>query len=122
MLSEIMTALRNSFPDYKHLLGSKNPEEIPQKEFPFFAYYLQDQKVVPSGGSSFEVTTTLLIIIGVKLSSLETANIENLRGVAVNASKTLLEKGFAKEPVEVEFVYRFPNLFAVLKSQTTERI
>jgi len=122
MLSEIMTALRNSFPDYNHLLGSKNPEEIPQKEFPFFAYYLQDQKISPSGGSSFEVTTTLLVIIGVRLSSLETSNIENLKEVATKTSKLLLEKGFTKDPIEVEFVYRFPNLFAVLKLQTTERI
>ena len=122
MLSEIMTALRETFPNYNHLLGSKNPEEISQKEFPFFAYYLQDQKVSPSGGSSFEVTTTLLVIIGVRLSSLETASVENLKEVAVKASKTLLEKGFTKDPIEVEFIYRFPNLFAVLKLQATERI
>jgi len=122
MLAELMNTLKEVFPTFNHLLGSKTPEEIPQKDFPFFAYYLQDQKIAPKGGSSFEVNTTYLLIIGVKLSSLGASELENLKDVAVKASKLLLEKGFTKEPVEVEFVYRYPNVFAVLKLLSTDRV
>jgi xylose isomerase len=117
-----MATLKGFFPSFNHLLGSKNPEEIPQKDFPFFAYYVQDQNITPKGGNSFEVNTTYLVIIGVKISSLNATDIEDLRNTAVKASEILFLSGFSKSPIEVEFVYRFPNVFAVLKFSSVERI
>jgi len=122
MLIELMNTLKEAFPTFNHLLGSKNPEEIPLKDFPFFAYYLQDQNIAPKGGGSFEVNTTYLVIIGIKISSLNATDIEDLRNTTIKVSEILFLSGFSKGPIETEFVYRFPNVFAVLKFSFVERV
>ena len=122
MLTEVFNTLRTAFPDYNHLVGTKDPTEIPQNKFPFFAYYIEGVKISPKGGSSFEVLTNYIITIGIKADQTEPAEIEKLKETASKVSILLLEKGFTKEPVEVEFVYRQPNVFAVIKFQANERV
>jgi len=122
MLTEVFNTLRDAFPDYNHLVGTKDPTEIPQNKFPFFAYYVESLKVSPKGGSSFEVLTNYIITIGIKADQTEPTDVEQLKETSSKVSTMLLEKGFTKEPVEVEYVYRQPNVFAILKFQTTERV